>query len=182
VNDCDPMIATPVPRWFYTGNARQLDKPIRGDSCAEPPPFWVAGFEIGELLATDRVDKKIARLGIESLCGAGKSATELLQLRDIHERSWSPAELSGRPARRRVRVARLGFTPSGVEPTARADEFGNRMTPGDLPNLVRHPIDARLRAYVVLARRTRHTNCPDNVVADIDRQPAREREHAGVFL
>src|SRR5439155_8409100 len=51
------------------------------------PPLGLAGFEIRELSATDGINKKIAGLAVQGFRGARKSATELLQLRDIHERN-----------------------------------------------------------------------------------------------
>src|SRR6266403_5250491 len=79
------MKAAPVSSRFYTGKICQLDKPIRRNFCAEPPPFGVTGFEIGERLTADRVDENIARLTVQSFAGAGKSATERFELSDIHE-------------------------------------------------------------------------------------------------
>lgn len=87
VDDCDPMIASPIPSRFHTRNIRQLDEPIRCNSGTEAPPFRAARFEISELFATDSVDKKIAGLAIQGFRGTRKSATELLQLRDVHERT-----------------------------------------------------------------------------------------------
>ena len=86
-DDGDPMKASPVSGRFYTRKICQLDKPIRRDSCAETPSFGVAGFEVGKCLATDRVDKNIARLAVQRFVGPGKPATELFELSDIHKRS-----------------------------------------------------------------------------------------------
>jgi hypothetical protein len=44
----------------------------------------MAGFEIGEFLATDRVHKEIVGFLIQSFDRAGKPATELLQLQYVH--------------------------------------------------------------------------------------------------
>jgi hypothetical protein len=107
VDDGDPMIAPPIPGWLHTGNTRQLDKPIWCHSHAETPPFRVAGLEISEFPAADRVHKKIAGLAIKGFDGARKSATEVLQLRDIHAHtSCHPTE----------RVSRQGNAAEG--PTA----------------------------------------------------------------
>src|SRR5258706_14112247 len=84
----DPIKAASVPSWFYPRKIRQLDKPSRRNLYAEPPSFGVAGLEIGELFAADRVDQKIARLTVQSFRGAGKPATELFELSCIHERAF----------------------------------------------------------------------------------------------
>src|SRR6266567_166056 len=81
------MKTPPVSGGLHSRNIRQLNKAIRCYPCAETPPFRMTSFEIGEFLATDSVDKKIVRLLIQSLGGTRKSATELFQLRDVHERT-----------------------------------------------------------------------------------------------
>jgi hypothetical protein len=45
----------------------------------------MTGFEIGEFLATDSIDKKIVGLAIQGFGGTRKSATELFELLDVHE-------------------------------------------------------------------------------------------------
>jgi hypothetical protein len=83
----DPVEAPPVSRRFYAGKIRQLDKPIGRNFCAEAPSLGVAGFEISKGSSADRVDKDIARVAVERFIGAGKPATECLELSDIHLRS-----------------------------------------------------------------------------------------------
>ena len=87
VDDGDPMIASSISCGFDSRDIRQFDKSIGRDPGPETPLFRVAGLEIRELLTTDRVDKKIAGLAIQSFCSTRKSATELLQLGDVHERT-----------------------------------------------------------------------------------------------
>ena len=86
VDDGDPMKSPPVSGGLHPRNISQLDKAIRCNSCAEPPPFRKAGFEISEFLATDRVDKKIVWLLIQRFGGTRKSMTKTFQLPDVHER------------------------------------------------------------------------------------------------
>src|ERR1700694_3763463 len=78
------MKASSVSSRFYTGKIRQLDESIRCNSRTETPFFRITGFEIGECLSADRVDKNIARLSVQSFTGPGKLATELFELFDIH--------------------------------------------------------------------------------------------------
>ena len=84
------MKASPISSRFYTGEIGQLDKPIRRNSCAEPPSFGVTGFEIGELLAADRIDEKIARLTVQGFTSAREPAAELFELSDIHKDAFPP--------------------------------------------------------------------------------------------
>jgi len=81
------MKASQVSSRLHTWKIRQLDKSIGCNSRTEAPPFSGAGFEIGEFLASDRVDKNIARLTVQSFSGPGKPATKLFKLPGIHERT-----------------------------------------------------------------------------------------------
>src|ERR1700682_6410944 len=101
------MKASPVSGRFYTGKIRQLDKPIRCNSRTETPSFRITGFEIGECLAADRVDKNIARLSIQSFTGPGKLATERFELSDIHEQTIRRLTLRFSAARSDGRCNRL---------------------------------------------------------------------------
>jgi hypothetical protein len=85
VDNGDPMITPPVSGGLHPWNIRQLNKAIWCYSCAETPPFRKTGFEIGEFVATDSIDKKIVRLLVQSFGGTGKSATESFELQDVHE-------------------------------------------------------------------------------------------------
>ena len=87
IGDRDPMKTSPVSGRLHSRNVRQLDKTVRRYPGTETPPFGMTGFEIGEFLATDGVDKKIVGLLIQIFGGTGKSATELFQLRDVHDRT-----------------------------------------------------------------------------------------------
>ena len=87
-DDSDPTEAAPVSSRLHAGKICQLDKPIRRNFYAEPPSFGITGLEIGELFAADRVDEKIARLTVQSFPGAGKPATELFELSDVHEHAF----------------------------------------------------------------------------------------------
>ena len=79
------MEAPPVSGRLYSGEICQLEKPIRGNPGAETPPFRITGLEIGECLAADRVHQEIAWLAVQRSGGPGQPATELLELRFIHD-------------------------------------------------------------------------------------------------
>jgi hypothetical protein len=88
------MKAPSVSGGLNSRDIRQLNEAIRGNSCAETPPFRMTGFEIGELLSTNGVDKEIVRLLIQNFSSSRKSTTELFQLRDVHARRPEPNERS----------------------------------------------------------------------------------------
>ena len=87
VDDGDPMKTPSVSGGLDSRNIRKLEKAIGCNSSAETPPFRMTGFEVGEFLTTDRVDKKIVRLLVQGFGGTGKSATKFLQLRNVHDRT-----------------------------------------------------------------------------------------------
>ena len=64
LDDRDPTKASPVSGWLHARNIRQLHESIGLNSYTEAPLFGVAGLEVGEFLATDRIDEKIAGLAI----------------------------------------------------------------------------------------------------------------------
>ena len=134
----DPTKASPVPGGLHTGNIGQFDESIGGDLCAEAPSFRLASFEIGKFPAADRVHKKIVRLAIQGLGRMRKVATELLKLRNIHQRSlhdcqqtWPlgvrvanarrrlPARRAERSLHQRHRLTRLHFLGGSDDARAR---------------------------------------------------------------
>src|SRR5271157_5867167 len=80
------MKAPPVSGGFNPGHIGQLNESIGRYSRTESPPLRITGLEIGELLATDGVDKEIVGLLVQRFGGPRKSATERLQLWGVHER------------------------------------------------------------------------------------------------
>ena len=64
LDDGDPAMATPVSGRLHAGHIGQLDEPVRGNLRADAPSLRIAGLEIGEFPAADRVDKKVVGLAV----------------------------------------------------------------------------------------------------------------------
>ena len=91
-----PVITPPVPRRLHPRHTRQRDETVRHDANTETPSFRLAGLEVGEGPANHRVGQEVLRRRIQRCGGAGKSTTELFQLRDVH------AGVRRRPSRNQI--------------------------------------------------------------------------------
>ena len=74
VDDGDPMETPPISGGLHPRDIGQLDKAIRRNSCAETPPFRLAGLEIGEFLSAHGVDEEIVRLSVHDFASMRKAA------------------------------------------------------------------------------------------------------------
>jgi hypothetical protein len=76
MDDRDPAKSTSVPGGLHARNIGELDESIGRHAHAEPPLFRLAGLEVCEFPASDRVDEKVVRLAMQRLDRPRKRAAE----------------------------------------------------------------------------------------------------------